>query len=312
MVRLSVRPCFSALAAMVLPVCLLADEPVADDSLDSIAVELMNPIGRLSYVDNRFGYRTYQGDLPESDDETNSSYVIDTSIPFELSSGRRLALQFSIPISFSTPTYVDAGKDHADWLIRQRADTLSNDGQFIEGHGHLGDIAYGLAYGDSRDNGMFWMAGLAGVLPTSQDGSIERDQYLLGPDFAIGKTYSWGILGVRGKHLVDVADASRKEKQDPVDWETSETRLRLIFAYGLGNGWQIVSNPEFIYDWEGASGNKILFPIGGGVAKAFRIASAPVKANLEAYYYAESPDAFGPDWQVNFSLTPVLSFWSLN
>jgi hypothetical protein len=300
------------LSALLLPACALAEESASDASLDSIAVELMNPIGRFSAIDNRFGLKSYQGSLPDSSDRTNSSYIITPVIPFELSNGRRLALRFSLPVSFSTPTYVDDGKDHAEWLVRQRADTLADDGQFIEGHGHMDDISYGLAYGDTEDNGLFWMAGLAGVLPTSQDGSIERDQYLLGPEFAIGKSYGWGILGVWGKHLVDVADVSRNEDQHPVDWNTNETTLRLIFAYGLGNGWQVVSNPDIVYDWEGASGNKILFPVGGGVAKAFRIGSVPVKANLEAYYYVESPDAFGPEWQINISITPVLSFWSLD
>jgi len=312
MCRRSTWSCLSMLSALLLPACALAEESASDASLDSIAVELMNPIGRFSAIDNRFGYKSYQGSLTDSSSQTHSSYLITPVIPFELLNGRRLALRFSLPVSFSTPTYGDDGKDHAEWLIRQRADTLSDDGHFIEGHGHLDNISYGLGYGDTDDSGLFWMTGLAGVLPTSQDGSIEHDQYLLGPEFAVGKTYGWGILGVRGKHLMDVADVSRSEAQHPVNWNTNETTLRLIFAYGLGNGWQIVSNPDIVYDWEGASGNKILFPIGGGVAKAFRIGSMPVKVNLEAYYYTESPDAFGPEWQINFSITPVLSFLSLD
>jgi hypothetical protein len=156
------------------------------------------------------------------------------------------------------------------------------------------------------------MVGLAGALPTSQDGSVERDQYLLGPEAAIGKTYDWGIIGAWGKHLFDVANSSRTEKQRPIDWKTSETRIRLIFGYDLGNDWQIVSNPEFVYDWEGVSNNKILLPLGGGVAKTFGIGRVPLRASLEAYYYGVSPDAFGPEWQLNFSLIPVISAWSLD
>jgi hypothetical protein len=290
----------------------LASEAAGENLPDNIAFELMNPIGRLSAVDNRLFYRSFQGDLPGAGDQTTQGYVFEPVIPFGLPNGRRLALRFSLPVTFSTPAYVLGNREYAAWLIRQRADTLTDDGYFIEGHGHLDDVTYDLAYGDTEDDGLFWMFGLAGALPTSQDGSIERDQYLLGPQAAIGKTYDWGIIGAWGKHLVDVASSKRTEDQNPIDWNTSETRIRLIFAYGLGNGWQIVSNPEFVYDWEGVSGNKMLLPLGGGVAKTFSIGGVPVRASLEGFYYAESPEAFGPEWQVNFNLTPVISAWSLD
>lgn len=290
----------------------LASEAAGENLADSIAFELMNPIGRLAAVDNRLFYKSFQGDLPGSGDQTTAGYIFEPVIPFGLPNGRRLALRFSIPVTFSTPAYVWGDREHAAWLIRQRADMLTDDGYFIEGHGHLDDITYDLAYGDTEDNGLFWMFGLAGALPTSQDGSVERDQYLLGPQAAIGKTYDWGIIGAWGKHLVDVVSVSRSEDRYPIDWNTSETRIRLIFAYALGNGWQIVSNPEFVYDWEGVSGNKMLLPLGGGVAKTFSIGGVPVRASLEGFYYAESPEAFGPEWQVNFNLTPVISAWSLD
>ena len=294
------------------PGVLLAAGEGDTGSLVSESTELMNPIGRLAAIDNRFFYKSFQGDLPDAGEQTTSGYVFEPVIPFALSNGKRLALRFSLPMTFSTPAYRYEDNEYADWLIRQRADVLGDDGRWIEGHGHLDDISYDLAYGDTRDDGLFWMVGLAGVLPTSQDGSVERDQYLLGPEIAVGKTYDWGIIGVWGKQLVDVADSSRTEKQRPVDWNTNETRLRLIFAYNLANAWQIVSTPEFLYDWEGDSGNKILLPLGGGVAKTFSIGNVPVRASLEGYYYAMSPDAFGPEWQLNFSLTPVISTWSLD
>ena len=32
----------------------------------------------------------------------------------------------------------------------------------------------------------------------------------------------------------------------------------------------------------------------------------PVKFELEANYYVEQPDAFGPDWMVGINITPVV------
>lgn len=301
------------LSLILLLSCGVTLEVAADSvSHDRITTQLMNPIGSFAAVDNRLFYKSFEGDLPDADKQTTQGYVFEPVFPFELRNGRRLAVRFSLPVTFSTPAYVHGDREYADWLIRQRADLLTDDGYFIEGHGHLDDVTYDVGYGDTEDNGMFWMYGLAGVLPTSQDGSIERDQYLLGPQLAVGKSYHWGIVGVWAKHLVDVANSSRTGRQHPVDWSTNETRVRLIFAYGLGGGWQFVSNPEVVYDWEGVSGNKVLLPLGGGVARTFDIGPVPVRASLEGYFHAVSPDAFGAEWQLNFSLTPVISSWSLD
>ncbi len=49
------------------------------------------------------------------------------------------------------------------------------------------------------------------------------------------------------------------------------TSLKIFFAYGLGNGWQVFSNPVIEYDWEGDSDNQLFVPLGAGVSKTTRI-----------------------------------------
>lgn len=298
--------------AVLTPVLSQADDHSrrpSESGTSDTTLELMNPIGRLANIGNVIDYKTYQGDLPGASDETHASYTISTVLPFTLSSGKRIVLRAALPLSFGSPTWASDGREHGEFLIRQRADTLSYDGSWVDGHGHLDDISYDLSFGENGDNGRFWMAGIAGVLPSSKDGSIERDQHLLGPQFAIGRNYRWGMFGAWATHLVSVADVDRV--QTPVDYDTSETSVRLIFAYRLGNGWHVVSNPDIRYDWEGADDNRLLLPLGGGFAKTFDLWSIPTKLNFEAYYYVQSPDAFGPEWQLRFSFTPVLTFWSL-
>ena len=274
----------------------------AEDSLDEIAIELINPVGNLVSIFNDFNYASYQGNLPEAGDQSKGSYLITPSIPFLLDNGKNIVVRATIPISSGTPTYLVLDEDYADWQIRQRADTIPRDGQFISGHGHLDDISYDIAYGGTNSNGFISMFGIAGVFPTSLDGSIERDQYLLGPEVALGKITHWGIFGAWLKHLVSVANVSGNE----IDYDTNETSLKVFFAYGLGNGWQIISNPVIGYDWEGAPDNKLLFPLGGGISKTARIGKVPIKMDFEIYHYIESPEAFGPEWLLTFRFTPVL------
>ena len=272
-------------------------------SLDEIAIDIINPVGDLSLLVNHFDYSSFQGDLPEAGEQSNWNYALTPVIPIGLSNGRKLILRATLPISFGTPAYVTENRDYADWLIRQRADTLPYDDYFVGGHGHLDDITYDIAYGGVNENGLISMFGVAGVFPTSQDGSVERDQYLLGPEIALGKIYDWGILGAWAKHLVDVAESV------PTDYSTNETSIKLFFAMGLGNGWQLISNPEIVYDWEAADNNELLLPLGGGVSKTLRLGRLPMKMDLEFFGYLETPDAFGPEWMLTFSVTPLIPNW---
>ena len=47
-------------------------------------------------------------------------------------------------------------------------------------------------------------------------------------------------------------------------------------------------------------------PIGIGVAKTAIFGKTPWKFALQYWHYLESPDSFGPDYQVRFSVTPVI------
>jgi hypothetical protein len=127
----------------------------------------------------------------------------------------------------------------------------------------------------------------------------------MGPQFALGKQYDWGVIGAMGTHLVDIA--SDDDKEYPLSTEL--TTVKLFFAYGLGNGWQIVSNPRIDYDWDAASDNRLALPIGGGVSKTTTIGRMPFKMDMELYYYVESPEALGPEWMMTFNFTPVFSQW---
>jgi hypothetical protein len=70
----------------------------------------------------------------------------------------------------------------------------------------------------------------------------------LGPEVAFGKIADWGVVGAWVTHLTDVLGDSLVS--------TNVTSAKIFFAYGLGNGWQIISNPEISYDWEAVSGER--------------------------------------------------------
>jgi len=276
-------------------------------SVDEIAQELSNPVTALRSIFSDFEYRTFQGELPDSESMTSLIYLFTPSIPFQLDNGKNLLLRATIPFYFDQPvweTYFghpiwEVDRSYAEFLLRQSPQVAADSGRFLPGHDHIADVTYDVAYGGVSERGFISMFGIAGVLPTSQDISASRHQYLLGPEVALGKSADWGVIGAWVTHLVDVAGDS--------DFNTNETTVKVFFAYGLGNGWQIISNPTILYDWEADSGNELLLPIGGGVAKTTRIGRTPIKFEFELQKYIESSSRFGPEWLFTFSITPVIS-----
>ena len=77
--------------------------------------------------------------------------------------------------------------------------------------------------------------------------------------------------------------------------------------FNLKNGWQLTRSPLFSYDHEASSGNEWTFPLGLGLSKTMIIKGRPWQFGFEYQHYIESPDLFGPDWQIQFSISPVVS-----
>lgn len=285
-------------ALLGLPAFAVADSDQTARSLDDIARDLSNPVSAISYIANDFVYRTYQGDLPGASDQTSELYLFRPSVGIPLANGKNILMRAALPIQLSQPKYV-ADREYYDFLIRQRADTMPTDGYFETGHSFQGDIFYDIAYGGVSDSGWIAMYGIAGLLGTSKDGSAARNQNLLGPEFAFGKVKDWGVIGAWVTHMVDISTG------DLLDIDTQLTSAKIFFAYSLGNGWQIFSNPVITYDWEAVSGNKLLLPIGAGVSKLTRIGKMPLSLALDVQNYVVSPDAYGPEWLLKFTVTPV-------
>jgi hypothetical protein len=122
---------------------------------------------------------------------------------------------------------------------------------------------------------------------------------LLGPEVAIGKVAKWGVLGLLVSHQWDVAGED--------SFSTSITGGQYFYTFNLSHGWQISSSPTFSYNHEAQSGEEWTFPLGVGVSKTTILKGRPWKFGLQYWNYIEQPDPFGPDWQVRFTVTRVVS-----
>ena len=280
-------------------------------SLDEIGTELSNPVTTLVSVRTDIEHRTYQGDLPKSGDQSNTVFMIKPSFPIPLKNGKNILMRATIPIYMDMPAWqVPFGHplwiqdyDYADVRLRQSPQITADTGAYNSLHGHIGNIGFDFAYGGVSDSGFISMYGIATALDTSTNASASKNQILLGPEVAFGKSTDWGVFGAWVTHLVNVTDGD--DRGGP--YETNETYIEVFFNYALGNGWQVFSDPKITYDWEADSGNELLLPLGVGIAKTTRIGKTPLKLAFEVQKFVISPDRFGTNWLFTFSVTPVFS-----
>ena len=146
---------------------------------------------------------------------------------------------------------------------------------------------------------MLELYGIFVTLPTASDNDVTGDQWLLGPELALGIIEDWGVAAFLVAHQWDIAGDNKEA--------TSISTLEYVLAYDLDDGWQVFSSPSGIsYDWKADSGNKLTFPVAIGIEKTVKFGDTPVAIGLSVEKYIEQADDFGPDIMIQFSFTPVI------
>jgi len=257
----------------------------AGQSADEIAKELSNPAGSLASLNFNLQYQTFKGDLPDADDQDSWSMIFQPTLPFPVGDkGRRVIFRPAVPVLLDQPVFdaSKAGFDNADLAI--------------------GDITFDLVYAGTdmktKKTGLLWGVGAAGTLPTATDSDVAGKQWRLGPELFGGIIREWGLVGALVSNQWDVGGWD--------DESYSVMTAQYFYAYGLGNGWQIASSPIVTYDWKADSDQALSLPIGFGVAKTTKLGGKPWKFAAQVQYFVEQPDAFGPDWLLKFTFTPVV------
>jgi hypothetical protein len=249
-------------------------------SADDIARELSNPTNAMAGMGINIDFQSFDGDLPGAGDQNGFTLLFQPSLPFPQGNGYNLLVRPAIPVVFQAPVPDGMGG-------------FRNEGVA------LGNIGFDVAYGTTYKSGVLFLFGVVGELPTNTNDAVGADQWRLGPEVAIGLVKKWGVIGLLATHKVDVAG-----DDDP---DTSITGGQYFYAFTLPKGWQIAAGPSWSYDNNADSGNKLTLPLGIGFSKTTVTAKGtPLKFGMQYWKYVESPDTFGPDWQIRFNFTPVL------
>lgn len=180
-------------------------------------------------------------------------------------------------------------------LFNQPVFGVKNGQPGFDGVSALGDIGFDVGYGVTEKSGFLWAYGLVGTLPTATRSEVAGKQLRLGPEALLAKFEKWGLYGAFPSHQWNVTGWSDKP------YSTSQLQLFLNFL--PGGGWNVGTAPIMNYDWESKAWT---IPLNLTISKTVQVGNTPVKLALEANYYVQRPDAFGPRVMIGFNITPVV------
>jgi len=250
-------------------------------SADEVARQLANPNNSLASLTFKNQFRWYEGDLPGADDQFNYTLLFQPVFPFTLpetdGGGKaNLFVRPAFPILVDQPVF-DAAN-----------------GRFDKASG-LGDIGFDIGYGVTEKSGLLWAVGAVGTLPTATDSRFAGKQLRLGPEVLLAKFEKWGLYGVFPGHQWDVTGWG--------DSYFSASQIQAFLIFLPGGGWSVGTTPIMNYDWKT---HDWTIPLNLTVGRTVMLGKTPLKLQLEINYYVEKPDAFGPEWMIGFSVTPVV------
>ncbi|MGA8575709.1 MAG: hypothetical protein WB609_08520 [Candidatus Cybelea sp.] len=160
----------------------------------------------------------------------------------------------------------------------------------------LGDIQEQLFFAPKTKPGaLIWGAGPIIQFPSASPGTLGGGKWAVGPNL-VGLIMPGHIVtGLLVSQLWSVAGQVNRPN-------ISAALFQAFFNYNLKNGWAISTSPILTANWT-ATQNKWAVPLGGGVARTFKLENQLMQLSIQYYTYVARP-VTSP--QTNLKIT-----WSL-
>ncbi len=265
----------------IVPLLLLGVASLSADTLDGksaeeIAKELANPNTPLTSVKFELQYTAFDGSLLNADSQDKFIVNLQPTLPFPIDEEHTLWIRPAVPLVFNQPTF--------------DPNTQEYDSTF-----GLADMVFDFQYGKSVKNGWLLSYGGSLTLPTATDDSLGSDKWAAGPGFQVGYLGDKTILGTFINHQWSFAGSGEND--------ISLTTVQIFAVYLPGGGWSVASGPIMSYDHEA---NQATIPLNLAVGKTVIFNGRPWKLAIEANYFIEKDDRFGPDFMIGINIAPVM------
>jgi hypothetical protein len=158
-------------------------------------------------------------------------------------------------------------------------------------------LAFALSPGCSLVGNWLLAAGPTFILPTATESVLGQNKWQFGPTVAVGYLGKHFIAYVFPQQWFSIGGNGRR---------TSQMSAYYSFVYFLASGWSVGTNPNMSVNWEAPKGDRVTFPVGLQIGKLCRFGPLPVKFDLQVEYYAVHPNIYGPKWNIQLQVTPVV------
>jgi hypothetical protein len=151
------------------------------------------------------------------------------------------------------------------------------------------------AHGDS----FYWGAGPVLYYPSATNTALGVNKWGSGPSVAFVRKNGespW-VFGSVVNNIWSFGGPPQSSDR------TNSLLMNPFISYHFGDGWSIGSSPNITANWLSKPGQVWTVPVGGGIAKTFRLGSQPVKLDLDGYYNAVRPQASNETWLLQLTLT---------
>jgi hypothetical protein len=261
-------PSLSAITLIAITLMLWCGTPIfAGETAEELAKKTQNPVADLISVPIQNNLNFGLGPHNRAQNILNVQPVV----PIKLTEDINLITRTIVPI------------------IRQ-PDLLKDSGSTTG----LSDINLSLFFSPAKAGQLIWGLGPILEFPTATDEVLGTRKWSAGPTgVALTMQGPW-VIGALANQVWSYAGNDDRKK-------VSRFLLQYFINYNFKGGLYLSSAPIITANWEAASGNKWVVPVGGGVGKLFRIHKQPVNTQVQAFYNI-AQTTFGPDWTLRLQV----------
>jgi hypothetical protein len=159
----------------------------------------------------------------------------------------------------------------------------------------LTDLTDAVLYKPNQEGKFQWAVGIGLGIPIATDDRLGSGKWLAGPAAQFNYVDGpWRLGIIMANRWSFAGDSDRAD--------VNQFLARGLVRYQLNEKWFFVSAPIITANWDAASGQKWMVPLGGGFGRS--VSFGKTKSNLSLQYYANviKPDG-APDWVIRFGMT---------
>lgn len=273
-----------AKSALRLLLLLAAAPALAEESVDELSKQLLNPVSSLWSI--AFQQNNFLVDPGRHEDlRWNSNLNFQPVMPVAINEDWNLITR-PVITAFNSVPHPRENVTPLDWTRSQT----------------FGDSVLMELVSPSPKQAGQWLlgAGPTFIFPTANSKWTGQGKYQAGPAGLVGYLAEKWILGslVQQWYSFSGAGGSRAS--------TSQMNLQPFASLFLEDGWSVGYSGNILANWKADGGNVWTVPLGIGVGKVQKFGKLPIRIQLAIQYLVVRPDEFGQKWNFQLSFVPVL------